>query len=71
MKKKIDPRSILVKGQRYETDGLDAAFVGWTGTGTEGYNIHDYFGPRGEYRGPDQHGIEPMFETNAIMKGIV
>jgi hypothetical protein len=39
--------------------------VGWTkgdGSSTEGYNAADYFRD-GVYLGPDEHGIEPIFET--------
>lgn len=38
--------------------------IGWTkgdGTGNEGYNVADYFDSRGQYLGPDEHGIEPIF----------
>lgn len=38
--------------------------IGWTegdGTGHEGYNAADYFNSRGQYKGPDEHGIEPIF----------
>jgi hypothetical protein len=40
--------------------------IGWTegdGTGHEGYNVADYFDPEGRYRGPDEHGIEPIFRA--------
>ena len=38
-------------------------FIGWTegdGTGAEGYAVEYYF-DGDTYRGPDQHGIEPVF----------
>jgi hypothetical protein len=38
--------------------------VGWTegdGSGHEGYNVADYFDFQGRYKGPDEHGIEPIF----------
>ncbi len=52
--------STLQKGERYEPESL--LLAGWTegdGSGTEGYNLYDYFAA-GIYLGPDQHGIEPL-----------
>lgn len=52
----------LTTGQQYDTDRL--ALMGWTagdGTGHEGYSCWDYFDAEGRYKGPDQHGIEPIF----------
>lgn len=40
-------------------------FLGWTygdGTSTEGYTVSAYYDVNGRYMGPDQHGIEPIFE---------
>ena len=40
-------------------------FVGWTigdGSGHEGYNVDDFFDAHGNYLGPDEHGIEPIFD---------
>lgn len=28
----------------------------------DGYNVSDYFGPSGEYLGPDDFGIEPTWD---------
>lgn len=52
----------LVAGHAYNMDAL--RFVGWTngdGTSTDAYCVEEYFDVRGRYRGPDHHGIEPMF----------
>ena len=43
-------------------------FVGWTtgdGSGHEGYNVSDYFDSSGNYLGPDEHGIEPIFNPQS------
>lgn len=53
----------LTTGRRYEVDTL--RLLGWTegdGSGAEGYNFKHYFGPTGAYLGPDEHGIEPLFD---------
>lgn len=53
----------LIRSTRYDISALH--LVGWTigdGSGHEGYHLGDYFGPDGEYLGPDQHGIEPLVE---------
>ena len=45
-------------------DSMIDLAIGWTegdGTGHDGYNVADYFDSRGCYRGPDAHGIEPIF----------
>lgn len=52
----------LENGKQYDVTAL--VFAGWTGgdgSGHDGYNWRDYFGPDGRYLGPDQHGIEPLF----------
>lgn len=52
----------LEPGKKYDPDELD--LVGWTsgdGSGHDGYSHLDYFDSRGVYRGPDEHGIEPIF----------
>ena len=44
--------------------GLETLHVGWStgdGSGSDGYQVADYFDSRGRYRGPDAHGIEPIF----------
>ena len=51
----------LVKGAKYAVESLRV--WGWTegdGSGTEGYRLADFFEADGTYRGPDQHGIEPI-----------
>jgi hypothetical protein len=51
----------LAIGRRYAIEGL--ILLGWTygdGSGSDGYTLSDYFTPLGVYRGPDQHGIEPV-----------
>jgi hypothetical protein len=51
-------------GNTYNLSSLK--FVGWSdgdGTGHDGYAVEYYFDARGCYLGPDEHGIEPMFET--------
>lgn len=56
--------SLLEIGQRYDTDRLLFARL-WTegdGTGTEGYDPWRYFDEQGVYLGPDQHGIEPLWD---------
>ncbi len=45
----------------------NAVFQGWQQNGRgipdpEGYNAWDYFSTSGEYLGPDEDGIEPIFE---------
>ena len=48
-------------GMIYDIHALE--LMGWTdgdGTGTEGYNLADYFDAAGKYLGPDICGIEPM-----------
>ena len=49
------------------SDGQAVAFIGWAGPDVSGkeddaYHVADFFGPDGKYRGPDQHGIYPVFE---------
>lgn len=44
-------------------------FIGWTATDpadctpdvVEGYHVDDYFDTQGRYKGPDKHGVEPVF----------
>jgi hypothetical protein len=56
----------LTKDTTYTTEeiaDLTARMTGWTtgdGTGSEGYNVADYFRD-GKYLGADEHGIEPIF----------
>lgn len=60
----------LTKGESYDLDTLIP--TGWTegdGTGHEGYHVADYFRD-GVYLGPDEHGIEPEFES-AITYSII
>ena len=50
------------EGDSYDLSTL--TLLDWSpgdGTGTAGYNCWDYFDSDGVYRGPDQHGIEPVF----------
>jgi hypothetical protein len=52
----------LKKGKRYDVAAL--TLVGWTkgnGSGHAGYSMPYYF-ENGIYLGPDQDGIEPIFE---------
>lgn len=54
----------LVTGQRYDLSRMTC--IGWTegdGSGHEGYSWTEYFDADGVYRGPDQHGIEPICVT--------
>ena len=55
----------LSKGQKYDPSTL--TLVGWTegnGSGSDGYQPEYYFDQEGRYLGPDQDGIEPIFEEN-------
>lgn len=59
-----DRQHVLVKGRRYEVEILE--LLGWTdgdGSGIEGYNFETYFDATGAYLGPDEHGIEPLFDN--------
>ena len=50
-------------GKHYNTRHLEP--IGWTdgdGTSTDGYDCWAYFGADGIYLGPDEHGIEPIFD---------
>jgi hypothetical protein len=52
----------LTKGNTYDLATLNC--IGWTagdGSGSEGYNVADYFDATGRYLGADDHGIEPIF----------
>lgn len=52
----------LTKGNTYDLATLTC--TGWTegdGSGSDGYNVSDYFDSAGRYLGPDEHGIEPIF----------
>lgn len=54
---------VLVKGKWYDRRKSLVLF-GWTegnGSGADGYCIDDYFND-GVYLGPDECGIEPIFE---------
>lgn len=56
----------LTKGTKYDTENLNC--IGWTdgdGSGSEGYNVADYFDAAARYLGADEHGIEPIFEETA------
>jgi hypothetical protein len=46
----------LVVGDRYDLSSLNEHYAGDL---PEGYHLADYFGPQGEYKGADIHGIEP------------
>ncbi len=50
-------------------DRMLAHFLGWTvgdGSSTEGYAVEHYYDPQtGAYLGPDEHGIEPIFDDDA------
>ena len=63
---KIDEIKINdVVNQRHPTDQV----IGWTvgdGSGHDGYHAEDYFDANGAYRGPDEHGIEPIFHMRII-----
>lgn len=48
----------LEKGKQYDISSLRV--TGWTGE-HEGYNYGYYF-QDGIYLGPDEHGVEPLFE---------
>ncbi len=53
----------LTKDTKYDLATLHC--TGWTesdGTGHDGYNFTDYFRDGGVYLGPDEHGIEPLFD---------
>ena len=54
----------LIQGIRYGAESLRNRFAGWTpeDADTDGYSIDAYFADDGEYLGPDQHGVEPLFE---------
>ena len=59
----------LVAGVKYETELL--YLDGWTdgdGSGTEGYDWHQYFDSDGTYLGADQHGIEPVMTRIAVRR---
>ena len=57
------------EGPAYRDGGESGALelAGWAGDadGTENdtYQISDYFGADGVYRGPDQHGVYPIFSA--------
>ena len=43
-----------------DSEGTRFEFVGFPdGCHPSDYNVYDYFGPGGQYGGPDTHGIEP------------
>ena len=39
-------------------------FVGWAGGDAEGYTLENYFDDEGQYKGPDAHGVFPMFASD-------
>lgn len=44
----------------------EVKLTGWSQYGQpietpSGYNLHDYFSPNGEFLGPDEAGIAPVF----------
>ena len=52
----------LIVGRVYDPQRL--RLFGWTkgdGSGHKGYSVKRYFAD-GRYKGPDQHGIEPIFD---------
>ena len=57
-------REKLTPGETYDMDALE--HIGWTegdGSGHEGYDAWSYFSG-GRYIGPDEHGIEPLFDAD-------
>jgi len=66
----------LEQGKQYVWQTL--RFTGWAGNdaiyddqgnrnpGMDAYNVSDYFGDDGSYKGPDMYGVEPTFERAAI-----
>jgi hypothetical protein len=66
------PDRRLVQGQRYDVSQL--VFLGWTensleapvlrvlGSADSGYRVEYYFDGDGAYLGPDEFGVEPIFE---------
>lgn len=69
MTKPTSWQTTLTVGTRYKVESLQ--FSGWTdgdGSGADGYNILDYFGDDDSYKGPDQHGIEPIFDTQTVIE---
>ncbi len=56
----------LETGKQYD-DWADLELAGWTegdGSGAAGYIVEDYFDADCTYRGPDESGIEPLFELS-------
>lgn len=54
----------LEQGKTYDLNTLEC--TGWTegdGSGSDGYNVADYFDAQGRYLGADELGIEPTFAT--------
>ena len=49
---------------RTDTESGSLEFVQWNDPDdAEGYNVREYFGQNGEYKGPDCYGIHPIFEA--------
>jgi hypothetical protein len=51
----------LKKGHIYNKKAL--RFIGWSKKKGSYNNYWDYFRSNGEYYGPDNHGIEPLFDN--------
>ena len=68
-----DHETKLTIGTRYDVDGL--RLVRWTAPDSgdysdeectyDGYSVFDYFRD-GEYIGPDEYGVEPIFSADSI-----
>jgi len=58
----------LTKGRKYSDADLD--FAGWTASdvAVEGYHWMDYFDDASTYLGPDDFGIEPLFERDCPLR---
>ena len=60
-----DPNNSGPAYRDYENDQeIDSGLLEFEGfpQGCEGYNLADYFGNDGEYLGPDEGGIEPIYK---------
>lgn len=47
----------------------DHQLIGWVQNGNSiaapaGYNLYDFFGPNGEFLGPDADGVNPEFSSD-------
>lgn len=59
----------LTKGNKYDT--TKASGIGWTtsdGEAPDGYNRWDYFDQDGIYLGPDEDGVEPLWDSSSILE---